>query len=247
MNNFNKEQILYCQYCGKKCKSLNSLKQHEIRCNNNQNKINIVIKGHTNTWTQGRTFINKNGIHKFIKKEELEKYINEGWLLGLNKEYKEKISNSLKGKSSGKALTPEDELIRKQKISETMKQNPLAGGYRKGSGRGHEGWYKGIFCDSSWELAFLVYHIEHNLYIERCKEKRKYIFEGKEHTYIPDFITSEGIIEIKGFKTKQSEAKRLQNLDIKYLYFNDIKYCLDYVINKYGDEFWKKLYKFGGM
>ena len=28
-----------CQYCGKECKNKNSLAQHEIRCNNNHNKI----------------------------------------------------------------------------------------------------------------------------------------------------------------------------------------------------------------
>ena len=28
-----------CQYCGKECKNKNSLAQHEIRCNNNPNKI----------------------------------------------------------------------------------------------------------------------------------------------------------------------------------------------------------------
>ena len=39
MDNFNKEQISYCKYCGKQCKSLNSLKQHEIRCKENPNHI----------------------------------------------------------------------------------------------------------------------------------------------------------------------------------------------------------------
>ena len=28
-----------CQYCGKKCKNLNSLRQHEIRCKENPNHI----------------------------------------------------------------------------------------------------------------------------------------------------------------------------------------------------------------
>lgn len=244
MDNFNKSQILYCQYCEKECKSLNSLKQHECRCKQNPNKI--IIKGYYNQFdNSNRTFINKDGIIKHVKNDLLEEYLNNGWILGFTEEYKQKISNSLKGKSKGIASTPEKELERKKKISETMKKNHLSGGYRKGSGRGHEGWYKGIFCDSSWELAFLVYYLEHNLYIERCKEKRKYIFENKEHTYIPDFITNEGIIEIKGYKTEQSEAKRLQNPDIKYLYEKDIKYCLDYTINKYGNKYWEVLYNNG--
>lgn len=243
MDNFNKEQSCFCKYCNKECKSLNSLKQHEIRCKFNPNKIDLsYIKGHPNTWSKGRTFIYKDNIHKFINKDEIEKYLNNGWKLGLNNEYKNKISQSLKGKPIGNASTNEKEIKRKQKISETMKINKC-GGYRKGSGRGHEGWYNNIFCDSSWELAFLIYHIENNLYIERCKEKREYIWKDQKHTYIPDFITDKGIIEIKGFKTEQSEAKRLQNPDIIYLYEKDIQYCLDYTINKYGNKFWETLYE----
>lgn len=111
------------------------------------------------------------------------------------------------------------------------------GGYRKGSGRGKSGWYKGIYCDSSWELAFVIFHIDNNLFIERCKEKRKYLFNGKEHIYIPDFITDEGIIEIKGYKTDQWIEKQKSNPDIKVLYKNDIKFYLDYVIQKYGNDF----------
>lgn len=31
-----------CKYCGKECKNLNSLKQHEIRCKENKNRIKPV-------------------------------------------------------------------------------------------------------------------------------------------------------------------------------------------------------------
>lgn len=32
-----------CKYCGKVCKNKNSLAQHEIRCNQNPDKINTKI------------------------------------------------------------------------------------------------------------------------------------------------------------------------------------------------------------
>lgn len=107
------------------------------------------------------------------------------------------------------------------------------GGYRIGSGHSKSGWYKGIRCDSTWELAFLIYHLDNNLYIERCKEQRKYIWKDKEHIYYPDFITDKGIIEIKGYKTKQSEEKRKQNPDIINIFEEDIKFYLDYIKEKY--------------
>ena len=113
------------------------------------------------------------------------------------------------------------------------------GGYREGSGRGKQGWYKGIHCDSSWELAYLVYHLDHNLYIERCKEKRQYVWNNKQHTYYPDFITHDGIIEIKGYSTDQWKSKEEQNPDVIVLYKDDMKLYLDYVINTYGTDFIK--------
>lgn len=113
------------------------------------------------------------------------------------------------------------------------------GGYREGSGRGKQGWYKGIHCDSSWELAYLVYYLDHNLYIERCKEKRQYVWNNKQHTYYPDFITDDGIIEIKGYSTDQWKSKEEQNPDVIVLYKDDMKLYLDYVINTYGTDFIK--------
>lgn len=113
------------------------------------------------------------------------------------------------------------------------------GGYREGSGRGKQGWYKGIHCDSSWELAYLVYHLDHNLYIERCKEKRQYVWNNKQHTYYPDFITNDGIIEIKGYSTDQWKSKEEQNPDVIVLYKDDMKLYLDYVTNTYGTDFIK--------
>jgi hypothetical protein len=39
MDNFNAPQIVYCKFCGKECKSINSLKQHERRCIKNPNRL----------------------------------------------------------------------------------------------------------------------------------------------------------------------------------------------------------------
>lgn len=111
------------------------------------------------------------------------------------------------------------------------------GGYRKGSGHGKSGWYKGIHCDSSWELAFLVYHLDKNLYIERYKGVRKYIFNGVEKEYHPDFITDVGIIEIKGYYTDQVKAKQSQNEDIIIIDKTDIIPYLEYVELHYGKNF----------
>ena len=106
----------------------------------------------------------------------------------------------------------------------------------------HKGKYHGIRCDSSWVLAFLVWHLDNNKYIERCKEKRQYIFEDKTKIYFPDFVTDDGIIEIKGSNTKNAKAKKLYNPDIKVLYTREIKPYIEYAKTKYGENFWEILY-----
>ena len=94
------------------------------------------------------------------------------------------------------------------KISETMKNNPNAGGLRKGSGVGLSGWYKGYWCDSSWELAFVIYNLEHGIKFERNKKGFEYEFEGKICKYYPDFLMEDcSYVEIKGYMKKKDTAK----------------------------------------
>lgn len=226
-----------CRFCNKKCKNSNSLTQHEIRCKNNPNRIPFKEKRASN---KNKKWIYKDNISKLIPIEQLNEFIENGWKLGMSKSIKRKIVK--RDKSTGKASTPEKEIERRQKISNFMKGNEYWK-YNKSHGRGKQGRYKNFWCDSSWELAFIVYHLDNNLYIERCKEKRKYIYNSIEKTYIPDFITKDGIIEIKGFETEQWKAKRKYNPDIIVLYENDIKKFLEYAINKYGKNFCEVLYE----
>ena len=164
------------------------------------------------------------------------------WNKGLTKETDDRVaqySNKLKGQVNfDYSPSNPKEIERRLKLSRSVTKAGT-GGYKPGSGRGKQGWYKGIHCDSSWELAYLVYHLDHNLYIERCKEKRQYVWNNKQHTYYPDFITDNGIIEIKGYSTDQWKSKEEQNPDVKVLYKNEIKPYLDYVINTYGTDFIK--------
>lgn len=226
-----------CRFCNKQYNDTNSLKNHELRCKLNKDRlITPKPKYSIPPSTKGRIWISNSNKNKLVFPEDFEiKYKKEGWSLGMNEEYKKKIK--------GKALTPEKEEERKNKISKSMKNNPNSGGYRKGSGRGKKGWYCNIFCDSTWELAFVYYHISNNLNIQRCKEKRFYTFNNSTHVYYPDFETDNGIFEIKGYVTEQSKSKSQQNPDIKVLYYNDMKFYLDYVINIFGKDFYKKLYK----
>ena len=194
----------------------------------------IMRKAHN----KGKIAVSKDSINSYIDKEKLEEYINNGWKVGFNKAFKDKLKYVNTHRNyPGQAGSPEAEQERRRKISETMKKNPLAGGLREGSGRGKKGWYKGIFCDSSWELVFVIYHIDHNIPIKRCEEKRPYEYKGRTHYYVPDFIVNDKIIEIKGFNTEQWQTKMLNNKDVTVLYEEDMKPYFEYVENKYGKNY----------
>jgi len=124
----------------------------------------------------------------------------------------------------------------RQKLSTIAKERKF-GGYVQGSGRGKKGWYKGFFCDSSWELAYVVYCLEHEIGIKRNTEKRKYVWQGVVKNYIPDFIVQGAIVEIKGYKTEQWIAKLAANPDVSVLYEKDLETVLEYVKFKYGKDF----------
>ena len=114
------------------------------------------------------------------------------------------------------------------------------GGYREGSGNGKSGWYKEIWCNSSYELAWVIFHLEHGTVFERCKDEFKYFYKGKEHTYHPDFKVHGYWIEIKGYSDLKWTAKQSQFPfpdKLIVLFKKDIPDIFKYVESKYGKDF----------
>ena len=129
-------------------------------------------------------------------------------------------------------------------LSEHAKKIKFGGYHPNSIKKHHHGNYKGIHCDSSWELAYLVYCLEHNIKIKRCDEVRYYKLNKKVCRYFPDFIINDNeIIEIKGYYDKVAQYKSKQNPDIKILFKEDLNEVFEYVINKYGNKFWEVLYE----
>ncbi len=124
--------------------------------------------------------------------------------------------------------------------------NPDIGGLRKGSGRGKKGWYKGYYCDSTYELAYVIYNIDNGISFERCTKKIPYIYNGKKSNYHPDFEIGDTLIEIKGYHTEQVDAKikatREAGFKIEILYEKDLKNVFDYVKDNYDYKYIEEMY-----
>jgi hypothetical protein len=63
--------------------------------------------------------------------------------------------------------------------------------------RGIRGRYMGMRYDSSYELAFILKCQEENQVVTRVPFHIEYMWEGKTHRYLPDFIVGDTVIEIK--------------------------------------------------
>lgn len=127
----------------------------------------------------------------------------------------------------------EDEKQRCEKISLNAKENKIGG-----HSYGKNGYYKGYWCDSRYELAWIIYHLEHNIPFERNSEKFPYYMDGRKHHYTPDFIKDGIYYEIKGYVDKSVKYKIEQfpkNLTLIMLYKDDLKKIFDYVFGKYGN------------
>jgi hypothetical protein len=156
----------------------------------------------------------------------------------LSPEYRLKISLS----RTGQTLSPDSRAA----ISATQKRIG-SGGFRLRGGRGKQGWYKGVWCASSWELAFLVYHLDNNIPIVRCDEIRTYQWEGNSRRYFPDFVVNGEVVEIKGYLSPQWHAKLSANPDIRCIGRVEIEAYLKYAKETYGRDFIGLYEKHGGV
>lgn len=119
------------------------------------------------------------------------------------------------------------------------RKNGSLGGYRMTAGKGKMGWYKGIYCNSSWELAWVVYSLEHGKIFSRNHEGFIYEYKDKIHKYYPDFLMSDSTyVEIKGYNSDKWIAKKEQfQYPLVVLGKEEMKMYLDYVVQKYGKNF----------
>lgn len=87
---------------------------------------------------------------------------------------------------------------------------------REGNIKTKWGYYKGIYCASSWELAFLIHNLDLCKEIKRCELTFGYELKGEEHLYFPDFMMDGIIYEVKGRELEDVELKTQSVIDAGY-------------------------------
>jgi hypothetical protein len=115
-----------------------------------------------------------------------------------------------------------------------------SGGYRPRSGRSKSGYYKGIYCGSTYELCWVIYNLDYNIKFSRFEG----LLESQDLKYYPDFLLEDGktIVEIKGFEKQESVNKKTKlaesfGYSVKVLRFDDLEFAFNYVKEKYTDKY----------
>ena len=152
-------------------------------------------------------------------------------------ERSEEIRAKLRVRTDAKRLAQQAPSYR-EKCRLAAKKNGLGGPTKRG-GRGKHGWYKGIWCDSSWELAWVLYHIDHGISFVRNDIGFEYTFNSKNRKYFPDFVLDDGTyVEVKGWITEEFKQKLLAfPHPIRVISRHEMAPFLEYVIMTYGPNF----------
>ena len=218
--------MFICKYCNKECKNANSLRNHERLCKLNPDRQLTVYE-------------------KYGAIPGFNTVGHKTWNKGLTKHTDERVqkgSNSLKkfyethpANFSGQTHSEE---VRKLISVAATKSNLTK--FDKPSGRGKRGFYKGIYCQSSWELAYVLFCIDHKINFIRNNKYFEYTFEGKAHNYFPDFYLPDTntYVEVKGYYDKKSQTKVEQfKGSLQLLTAKEMKPILEYVQHTYGENF----------
>lgn len=227
MNKWKISMIKFCKNCHKEFKTK---KRHKIYCNfecyiiYNKEELKLQFKKYA-TNEDGRPYNYdyykiRNCITCGKKLHHCSKtgYCAEHYHTDV---YKKKMSNSIKNAyETGTKVSVYSPKCRSNK-------------YRKG-------YYKGYWCDSSWELAYIIYNLENNISFKRNTESFNYQWENKIRKWFPDFLENSIYIEIKGYITNKNLAKWKDfKLPLKILQKKEMKCIIDYVESKYGKDFYK--------
>ena len=182
-----------CKLCGKLFDVAN-IKRHEISCGKDDGKRHVNHEG-LNCEFCGKLCKHKNSLaqHELRCKENPNRrdFNNLATFVALQE-------------------SSEDRALRYQDCRNTL-LNRIASGEVSYDNRVYTrykfGTYQGYHCDSSWELAFVIYNLDHGISFIRNTERFPYIYKGSTHYYYPDFIIQDTYYEIKSYFDDRVVAK----------------------------------------
>ena len=181
-----------CQYCEKPAKTLNSLRQHEVRCLSNPN-------GKRHTWTDAMK----------LKHSNLMKKVNNNANTVWTDEMRKRASETQK--IVQKKVWSNIELRNRHSdiMQKVVKANPDAYSASNVSGRTKTLDYNGFKLKGTWELEVAQWLDSLCIKWTNKLQGFNYTWENKNHTYFPDFYlpSYDVYLEVKGYETERDRCK----------------------------------------
>lgn len=232
-----------CEFCGKSISKCNYSKHLKRHSENPQSFIKVSL------YKLNHSGLNCQYCNKLCKNKN--SLCNHERLCKQNPNRQESFFKSYNSEHSAwnKGLTKyTDERVAKngQKIKKFYEEHPekITGGNKPGirKSRYKYGTYHGFYCDSSWELAFVIYCLDKNLPIERNDNFFIYTDKlGKQQKFYPDFIINNIYYEIKG-GYDQNTAEKVRdfpkNKSLVLINKAGIQKYLNYAVKKFGKTFY---------
>ena len=199
-----------CQYCNKEI-SLSNISRHEEACKVKINKKSYALT-HDGLTCQfcDKVCKNRNSLCNHERQCKLNPERQVG--VGFDNFNAQRAAGDIN--TWNKGLTKyESESVRKQSesLSIWIQDNPnVYGGFRHNTAQKCKyGRYNGYYCDSSWELAFLLYSLDNKFEIQRCTESFDYVLNGRARKFHPDFKIGNTYYEIKG-RYKEADYEKIK-------------------------------------
>lgn len=127
-------------------------------------------------------------------------------------------------------------ILSKQAIKRCL--NGEFGGKNNETYKKHKhGWYKGLYCGSSWELAFVLWKMHNGFVVKRSDKVLPYEYNGKTFNYYPDFEIDGIVYEVKGFEDFKAQAKHEAYPEIEYYNRERMKPIIEEVKKLFGKNF----------
>ena len=190
--------MLLCKFCGKECKSSNSLRNHERLCKHNPNRnIEHIYAGQEKRTAALRT-------------RKIRGTFSNQWTdpkYKLKDSTRQKLSAANKERNWDKIWSEE----KRKQHSNTMKLavEKYPESYTSSNrGRTKQVIIDGIKFQGAWEVEFYQYCKKNLIKIERSTEWFEYEWNGKRK-YFPDFYLPDRdlYVEVKGYETDRDRAK----------------------------------------
>jgi len=209
--------MLICKYCEREYKNKNSLVQHEIRCKENPNRIDLSYIKHGHS----KGHIGKN---QFTKAKELGLEIPK-----VSEETKQKIGKARRGK---KHTIEQINKIKNGMKSAVIKYPESYRGINY-NGKVKKYKYNDYTLDGKWEVSFAKYLDANNIKWIRPNKGISYIWNNEQHKYFPDFYLIEYnmYVEIKGYQTERDLCKWKEVDNLLVLFKNDINEIRNNIFN----------------